>query len=269
MSCTHRVYKEFQNWKESTIDCLVLSLYQLQNFYLNEVKRGMSGSGQYQLKDRYEYLKANYYAFQCTNIDSPEDIVRNMRDGCMFDSVHCKLPELKEIDRNAALHVTSNIDNESTCFEPEGDIRQDFDKPSALYADSHPQSFKQKRRDELNSLKPNVSTYLLARAYEVLRNQNITYNTKFGMFIIKQPREMARAVTLFPKVNCTCHSTGECYHIVAAKINLGMNVGQTTNVANLTKLRRNSKKKKEKRSGRKRPRALDVSGTERVLIECL
>ena len=243
MYIIHRVYKEFQNWSEATVDCLALSLYHLQIFYLNKVKSGMSGSGQYQLSEKYEHLKADYHAYQCVNVGSPEDIVKSLRNGSMFES-----GELKGNDHSASLNASSCSNyNEPKCVEPEGDIREDSDTNPYL------QSFEKKRADEIDSLKPNISKYLLACAYLVSRNQNITYDTKFGCFIVKQPKEVARVVTLFPKVKCTCQPTSECYHILAVKINLGMNVTETTKVKNLTKLRKNNKKRKGGRSGRKRP----------------
>ena len=65
-------------------------------------------------------------------------------------------------------------------------------------------------------------------------------------FDVLLSKEVARVVTLFPVVSCSCQTTGECWHILVAKINLGMYLGETTKVINLTKLRRNNKKLKEK-----------------------
>ena len=118
---------------------------------------------------------------------------------------------IKENDHNAALNASScKNDNEPKCFEPGGNIRQNSDTNRDL------KSFKEERRDEMNSLKPNSSTYLLTRAYQVLRNQNITCDTKLRCSIVKQPKEVARMVIIFPKVNCSRQPTEECYHIIAA-----------------------------------------------------
>ena len=248
--------------------------------------------------DKYQYLKADHYAFQCLTIESPEDIVKNIRERYQIesDTPMCTLLESKGNDHNEALSAMQSSAQESVktskdetllcgsnesakpekvvnaeaCLEPRGtlnDIKQHADQPSKVDSERHLQLVTEERRNELNSLKPNASTYTLAHAYQVLRNQNITYDTKFGVFIIKQPKEVARIVSLFPKVNCSCQAVG-CHHILAAKINLGMNVGETK-PANLTKLRKNGRAKKEKRSGRKRPRPLDMSGMKRILIECL
>ena len=71
MYVMHRVYREFQNWSETTIDCLALSLYHLQILYLKEVKWEMSGSGQYQLRDKHEYLIADTMLISVKMLDHP------------------------------------------------------------------------------------------------------------------------------------------------------------------------------------------------------
>ena len=246
-----RVYKEFQDWNEATIDCLALSLYQLQIYYLNETKRGMSGFGQYHLKDKYRHLKADYYALQCINADSPEDIVKNIKEGNTVDGE--KLPELG----------SSKNDSELTGFQTISDAAKDFELLSALDIDQHLfQSEILERGNELNSLKP--TSYSLARAHEIVRNEYISFLPKFRLFIIKLPKEVARVVKLYPKPNCSCQNFGECYHITAAKISLGMKVEEQKVITNLTKLRKNGRGSKEKRSGRKKPRPMDVSGMVRV-----
>ena len=35
------------------VDCIVLSLYLLQSFYMNEFKRGLTGQGNYHLHERF------------------------------------------------------------------------------------------------------------------------------------------------------------------------------------------------------------------------
>ena len=49
-------------------------------------------------------------------------------------------------------------------------------------------------------------------------NDNITYDKKFGIFIIKQLTEEAKVVTLFSKRKCFCLLTAECFHILAGKL---------------------------------------------------
>ncbi len=51
----------------------------------------------------------------------------------------------------------------------------------------------------------------------------------------------------------------ECYHIVAARIFLGMIVPCKSVKQNLSQLRENSRTRREKKSGRKRPHPNDVT----------
>lgn len=92
-----------------------------------------------------------------------------------------------------------------------------------------------------------VPTYTFACAMDVMRNNNISYDTKCGVFIIKQPKKEAKIVTLFSKTKCSCLSTGECFHILAAKLNLGMKIKNThITTTNLTKLRKRNRSKSKK-----------------------
>ena len=66
-------------------------------------------------------------------------------------------------------------------------------------------------------------------------------------------------VTLFPKETCSCPSTTECYHILAAKMSIGQNEQkERLRRLNLTQLRRNARSRKDQKSGRKRPRPGDM-----------
>ncbi len=43
----NRVMKDLQGWKEAPLDCVVLALFLLQAHYTNEIKRGLSGMGEF------------------------------------------------------------------------------------------------------------------------------------------------------------------------------------------------------------------------------
>lgn len=105
-----------------------------------------------------------------------------------------------------------------------------------------PETFKEDIKDEEDSKgcknlipKSHMSSY--DRAMMIIKNDDIAFNTKMRVFIIKGSKEVHRMVTLFPKQTCTCPSTGECYHIMATKLSLGMATGKD-NTPNLTKLRK-------------------------------
>lgn len=70
------------------------------------------------------------------------------------------------------------------------------------------------------------------------------------------------AIRLFPKASCTCPaSASSCYHILAAKMSIGMECKNSGSKINLTMLRKNVRSKRDKTSGRKRPRINDYDIT--------
>jgi len=67
-----------------------------------------------------------------------------------------------------------------------------------------------------------------------------------------------RVVKLFPTESCSCPAKGSCYHVLAARMAVGLRQENPHRPLNLTQLRRNKRKKADKTCGRKRPRADDV-----------
>ena len=115
---------------------------------------------------------------------------------------------------------------------------------------------------EQNDDKQTVSTRNLssrARAQLLLESGNISFDHKLHVFTVKGVSGVPRVVTLFPKQTCSCPSTGECYHILAIQMSLGKEIESKPSRKNLTQLRRNTRKKVDKKSGRKRPRPGDIN----------
>ena len=80
----------------------------------------------------------------------------------------------------------------------------------------------------------------------------------------------AHAVYLYLKESCTCPSTGLCYHIMAVKLSIGMNVSPESRTVNLTQVRRNTRGRKDKTSGRKKPRIGDyVAAPDSLAVRSL
>ena len=90
----------------------------------------------------------------------------------------------------------------------------------------------------------------------------ISHNEKLQAFTVKGTGGNVHAVRLFPKASCTCPASGSsCYHILAARISIGMGDMKSRHKVNYTLLRRNARSKKDKTSGRKRPRIDDYDIT--------
>ena len=60
------------------------------------------------------------------------------------------------------------------------------------------------------------------------------------------------SVQLFPKETCNCPSTTTCWHIITSKLSVGnLNVMPSERTLNLSQLKRNSRTRVDKKSGRK------------------
>lgn len=203
-----RVLKDLQHWKEAPIDCMMLSLYQLQVFYCKEIKRGLAGLGQYTLAPMHTSIMVQ--EAECLPSLSPEDIVKNIRDGKIL------------IDEEDPAESTQPI----------------------------------KKAEEKSSAANTMSS--LARAKELLTTDKISFDSKLHCFNVVGSSGVVRVVTIFPKESCSCPSTGNCYHLLAVKMSLGMTLSNSKVRHNLTQLRKNTRSRSDKKSGRKRPRPNDI-----------
>ncbi len=78
-----------------------------------------------------------------------------------------------------------------------------------------------------------------------------------GVFTVIGTSGSPHAVTIFSREACTCLSTGRCYHILAVRISVGLENIDFQRKVNLTQLRKNTRSRVEKISGRKVPRPGD------------
>lgn len=74
------VIKDLLKWKEAPADCIILLLYQLQSFYVNEIRRGFSGIGNYHLDLQFNSLLTDPTLVDFVPAVSPEDIVSRIRE---------------------------------------------------------------------------------------------------------------------------------------------------------------------------------------------
>lgn len=214
----NRVIKDLQKWKEAPVDCMVLALYQLQAYYLNEVRRGLAGIGEYSLRGCYSSLRTTIVDYVPSK--SPEDIVIGIKNGTAIS--------LEASSENTINDKTEEVESHAA---------------------------------------RNLSS--IARANLLLDSGMISFDQKLHVFTVKGSSGIPRVVTLFPKQSCSCPSTGECYHILAVQMSIGIKKEQKPSRRNLTELRKNMRPKADKKSGRKRPRPGDVTIGIIIIIACL
>ena len=84
--------KDFQDWKEAPLDCILMAIKMLQGFYVEETRRGKAGLGTYQLKTKYAKYATDVDEFMSRNlVCHPKDIVKSLKNKEIYtDSL--KLP---------------------------------------------------------------------------------------------------------------------------------------------------------------------------------
>ena len=99
---------------------------------------------------------------------------------------------------------------------------------------------------------------MFSRAKALVEENKISFDPKMHIFNVQGSHDV-RVVSLCPKEKCSCPATGLCYHILGVKLSLGAKETSTSNKErNFTQLRKNTRLKKDKKSGRKRSRANDT-----------
>ncbi len=99
----------------------------------------------------------------------------------------------------------------------------------------------------MNRSCPNKKFSSRARDNEVLEKGNISFDNKLHCFMVKGTSGVLRVVTLFSQESCSCPSNGECYHLLAVRLSIGMTEKTTKFTShNLTILKKNTHSRREK-----------------------
>ena len=101
-------------------------------------------------------------------------------------------------------------------------------------------------------------------ALDTLRDKGITLAPEMQCFLVKTSISGKKyVVTLFPKETCQCPSTARCNHIIMARIAIALDADDRKKKdLNLDVLRKNTRPRKFKKSGRKRPFDGDLNHIE-------
>jgi len=79
------VLKRLQEWKEAPVDAMALSLFRLSQYHLVEIKRGLCGQGEYQLRVGVDACVTTVLP---PVVGHPNDIVASIRQGQGSASAH-------------------------------------------------------------------------------------------------------------------------------------------------------------------------------------
>ena len=107
--------------------------------------------------------------------------------------------------------------------------------------------------------KPPSALTQLERARLILQSGKISFDPKLHLFNVLGSGDRPYVVRLFPRESCSCPSSGTCYHILAVKISIGSETNLTKHrTVNLNMLRKRTRARKDKTSGRKMSRKTDT-----------
>ncbi|CAG2257782.1 unnamed protein product [Mytilus edulis] len=259
------VLKRENDWKELPVDLLALGFYYIQNFENYEILRGRSGLGNYHLKKEFSraFISPSDVIFP-KRIVSPDEVIEYLKnDKPLFQSNSGSFP-LFPLFINLVRKVGiggRHPNSFQSDTDPLGNLNsQEIIKQTNSDENTSTNQVKLENNEVIVNQQPVIqyptdsSQQSLARF--IVDNHLITLVPQQGAFIVNG-RKGKYCVTLFPKETCQCESSSTCFHILAAKMSIGLQSTQTNNVVSLRALSKNSKKKIDKKSGRKQPRAND------------
>lgn len=221
--------KKLQQWKEAPVDAMVLVLYRLAQAYENEIARGRAGLGNYKLRPGAVPV---ILCPTSTNFTF-HDIVERIRSAprLPLSSSSTPSPTLSSPQQSAS--------------PPSQQLQPSASQPSTS---EQPQ---QSNDDDTRW----CSAY--ERASAVISSGKLTLDSKLGVFTVMGSSE-PRVVRLHPKPTCSCPARAACYHIIAAQMAVGSAEKPHSKAINITRLRKNFRKRQDRTSGRKKPRLQDV-----------
>ena len=224
------VLKRLQEWKEAPIDALALSLFRLSQYHVTEIR--LCGQGEYNLCDGLEMQTSDVLPSIALHL---VDIVDGIRRGA------------------AAQHIVG-VDSNTTDIPSTPAVLM----PTLSTSSSDPSPADIEPDDAVATQDCETGTLTSGERAGVIINSNqISLDPRLAIFTVNGTSE-PRVVRLFPTTTCSCPAKSNCYHIMAARMAVGITSDTKKRTVNLTQLRKNTRKRPDKTSGRKRPRLDDV-----------
>ena len=185
--------KQMTMRKEKSADSLSLALYFLQCYFKNEVQRGLAGLGQYTLDKSFQGMSIDAEDMDLEDCYPPAEIVEKM------------VLVRQQTDRESNI-AKMNGNKQIGADEMEGDDIVD-----------------ENEKDEQN--KSTTNNILPSSQMMIVDNNKCIYQPEMKVFTVQGTCDV-HAVKLFPKQSCTCPAKSECYHVLSAKLYMGMDLGK-------------------------------------------
>ena len=294
------VLKRFMKYKEVPLDTFCFSMYLLQNFYLAEIRRGMVGAGDFILRSRFKNCQMDPVFVKIPKAYSIEEIIEfaqtdelanmvpnaseNSNESARSGTVNSISREnSNNLDRSgitdssqsennlntsAASDIVENITNQvpapSTSYDPPVDTF-DTDVHDAPTSNSNGETINNSEPSQVSGnngnqeLSKDIGQIKMAEA--LISKNKIQHVPEMATFLVEGYEGRKYNVQTHPKPTCSCAATTTCYHILAVQMSCGINPTKDTRKLNLNRLKKNSRARADKTSGRKRPRKNDLDYT--------
>ena len=247
--------KWVNNHKKLPVDNMILSLFYLQNAIYCEVLRGRANLGNYKLKSEFEYVAVPPEELKYPhNLIKADDILEHVKNNIKQRKIYV---ETLDISGGEATHATKSIINPSISLSFPTVANLKTTEVNEIIDDSSDINFPAISNGK--TAKDNCafnSQHELAKA--VVKENGVRLVADMNAFMVQGVSNKKYTVTLFPKETCQCPSTGTCYHILAAKLSIGINIKPQQNERKLISLMRyKNRPKSQKRLGQKKTKPSD------------
>lgn len=205
------VLKRENDWKELPVDLLALGFYYIQNFENYEILRGRSGLGNYHLKAELKraFIPPSDLILP-KRVVCPDEVIEYLKKERPLHQVEKLIPDTPSDNKQEIVDTTPvNTETSSTSIQDDNTVsNKEYDETVNQAPVIH-----------LPVFNNDSSQQSLARF--IVENNLITLVPQQGAFIVNGQKGKY-CVTLFPKETCQCVSTSTCYHILAAKMSIGL-----------------------------------------------
>ncbi|CAG2192435.1 unnamed protein product [Mytilus edulis] len=212
------VIKGLNKYRELPVDCFVLSMFYLQNYYINEVQRGLAGIGNYTLRTKFNHASIPKDEINVPKqLVKPADIVKhvmseidNVRDTCSKDHVSVETESSKIEGANILPLVSETSDGTENPTMSSPIAEENVTAPSQiegtnilpLVSDSSEGT--ESSSMSIKTSDKNLSQKSLAKL--TVDNGQVSFIEQHKAFMVRGMQGKVYAVTLLPKETCQCQS---------------------------------------------------------------
>ncbi|CAF0895920.1 unnamed protein product [Adineta steineri] len=246
------VFKRWLCWKELSLDALVQMFYLVLGYYVNEIRRGFSGYGNYHLQLKYNDSKVDPALLTFVSGFSPDVAVEKMR------SLLLKRKSSENHGDSGMNSIITKLDFSSLNNDGDISILQDSAMNPALQDTSIQGPTEDNDKSSYRATLSNTD-----RAELHIQQGLVKFHEDSGAFIVRSlDHNLVHAVHMSdPKrlFRCSCSNTTQsCFHILCVKVYLKMPMDKSNEKVNLGHSRKRRRiEDKITKPGGKRPRRCD------------